>query len=424
MQARIVGRVLSVFTLFVVITAISTPSHALPAFARQTGKACNTCHFQHYPSLNAYGREFKAGGYIDIGKEGQIKGRDLSLPETLNASIFFKARYQKSNGKDLTTGGSEDKTIASGELQFPDEFALLIGGRASENVGFLLEANLIATPTVAGFKVPFNFELGEMKVDVIPYTTDSLGASYGFELLNTGAVRNVRIMEHRSEISAQQYIGTDGAASGIAFVLWDPSFYINYSRWSPNHAATAQGNYGATPSSNYVRAVWTPSAWDWDFGIGAQYWSGSSQVGGAAVPNVTRYDTKASAFDVQAQGAVGGFPLGVYVTHAVAKASSAAQVNWFNTATTGNEKATAIAAELGVLPGKLMLMLAYRDATTAATTNNGDDATTFGAAYHVAQNLQLQLQYSKRGKAGNVGRYAGSKTPGDTQTTLMLSGAF
>ena len=426
MQARNITRILSAVSLFIIVATASAPSQAVPAFARQTGKACNTCHFQHFPILNAYGREFKAAGYVDMGKEGTVKGRNLSIPDTLNASIFFKVRYQKSNGKDL----NNDKTTASGELQFPDEFALLIGGRVAENVGFMLETQLVESgnPNVGGFKMPFMYEIGETKIGAIPFTTDGLGAPYGFEVLSTGAVRNIRIAEHRAETSAQQYVGLDGSASGLAFVLWDPRFFVNLSKWSPNHAATAKGNFGATPNSNYARAAFTPSMWDWDFGIGAQYWGGASNVSTGSVP--TRYETKATAFDAQAQGVVGGMPLGIYLTHAKASGSSATGTeNWFNQratagVATGNVKASVIAAELGVLPGTLTIMAAYRDAENGATTNNKDKATTLGLAYQYAQNLQLQLQYSERDKAGNVGRYDGSKTPGDKLTTLMLTGAF
>jgi hypothetical protein len=42
----------------------SSPVRALPAFARQTGLACTSCHTA-YPQLNAFGREFKLSGYTE-----------------------------------------------------------------------------------------------------------------------------------------------------------------------------------------------------------------------------------------------------------------------------------------------------------------------------------------------------------------------
>jgi len=34
----------------------TTSSYAFPAFSRQTGLACSSCHFQKYPALTPFGR--------------------------------------------------------------------------------------------------------------------------------------------------------------------------------------------------------------------------------------------------------------------------------------------------------------------------------------------------------------------------------
>src|SRR3989304_2772112 len=59
-------------------------AQAVPAFARQTGMACNACHFQHYPALNAFGRAFKQEAYTLKGKQETIEDENLSLPVDLN----------------------------------------------------------------------------------------------------------------------------------------------------------------------------------------------------------------------------------------------------------------------------------------------------------------------------------------------------
>ncbi|MBI5891986.1 MAG: hypothetical protein HZB47_15170 [Nitrosomonadales bacterium] len=390
-----------------VATAFAPEASAVPAFARQQGKACSTCHFQHYPALNDYGRSFKAAGYTEMGKQGTIKGEGLSLPEVLNSSLFFKFRYVDTNGTDA----SGVPTAASGQWQIPDEFALLMGGRVSENAGFLLEAQLIdnTAPVLAGFKMPIMFPVGEgeMKVGAVPFSTDGLGASYGFELLNTGAVRNVRVSENRNETSAQQYIGTAQGAQGVAFVVADPMFFVNVSRYA-NGSATDQ-----KMSLTYLRAAVTPTIGEWDMGFGVQSWSGNQADSTGLAGN----DFKATAIDAQAQGAVGGMPLGLYFTYATAP-KSGATANTFNTGTNADKKATTITAELGVLPGTATVLVGYRNADTGAATNAKDNAVTLGGTYQFAQNIQLQLTYSKRDKNGTTGRYAGG---GDTQTLFMLS---
>lgn len=414
----------AILSLAGLLTALAfvPEASAMPSFARQTGKACTTCHFQHYPTLNAYGQDFKAGGFTDTGKQGMLKGKDLSIPEVLNLSAFTKVRYLKDNGTDI----AGQPTRASGEWNVPDELALLSGGRIAENVGYLLEMQLAnaAGATVAGFKIPFMFKAGGTKLGVIPYTTDTLGAAYGFELLATGAVRNNKVMESRAESSAQQYILTDGPAMGVALVAANPLFFANFSKWSPNHGASANGNVSRSPTSNYLRAAFTPTLGDWELAAGFQSWSGTSNQGGAVF--TTAVQTKAFSIDAQAHGTIGNMPLGVYFANASAPGTTVAPgtaANLFN-ANPNASKATTLTGELGIIPNKLTLMLSQRNANTGAALNATDNATTFGIRYAYSQNIGLQLEHSTRSKAGGVGRYTGSLTPGDARTILMLSAGF
>lgn len=462
MLPRII-RSMSLIAAFAVAAIVATPSQAMPAFARQTGKACSTCHFQHFPILNEYGQDFKAGGYVDMGKQPVIKANDLSLPSIFNASLYTKIRYQKSNGKDGNDfNGNPVKTTHSGELQFPDEFALLFGGRVTENMGFMIENQFAGGGTgfLAGFKLPTMYKLGEttMKAGVVPFLTDGLGASYGFELLSTGVVRNIRASEHRSETSAHQYVffnatgptdsggatdpvtnaavrATAGAASGLAFALWDPKFHFAYTQWTPHHLAEAGSNVGSL-KSGLVRAVWTPTFGDWALGVGLQVYTGSNMRFNDGGGTIRYVDTKGSGVDVQAHGLVVGLPLGIYLTHARAPGTRAGAtaaagdpVNLFN-ANPNARKATALTAELGVLPNKATVLLSFRDADTGAAANSNDDAWTIGATYQMAQNVQLQLVHSTRSTGANgVGRYganlpAQGTTGGKAMTTFMLSAGF
>ncbi|MDP2690518.1 MAG: hypothetical protein Q8P48_10475, partial [Deltaproteobacteria bacterium] len=252
---------LSVVAVFLLTLAFYAPreASAVPAFARQTGMACNTCHFQHYPSLNAFGRTFKAGGYTMIGGQSMIEGDMLSIPSVLNASLVTKIRYQKRNGDNNDPGAldvvgppavdnSGLRALNKGEVQFPDEAALLIGGRAGEHFGFLLEAALQGGDSFTSFKAPVVFDVQDTKLSVIPFTTDALGVAYGLELLNTGALRSQRPIEHRTEMSAQQYIGTATAATGLTFAAVRDIGFVNYTAWYDSHDSNAVG-----PVLHYVR---------------------------------------------------------------------------------------------------------------------------------------------------------------------------
>jgi hypothetical protein len=407
--------------LFVSLLYVPREAPAVPAFARQTGMACNTCHFQHFPALNAFGRAFKAGGYTMIGGESMVEGDLLSLPSTLNATLVTKIRYQNRNGTD--TYPLDVASLNGGELQFPDEGAILIGGRAGEHIGFLLEAQLADpdAPAFASFKLPVVYDIYDTKVSVIPFSTDAGGASYGFELLNTGALRMHRILEHRGDTSAQQYIGTAEAATGFALVGYQSLWYVNYSPWMPVAGTTQAG-----PFLHYARAAVTPTISGWDVGAGVQWWGGTTKYFDDTV--TVRESASAFALDAQAQGAVMDYPVGVYLTYANASASdftntsSEYRGNVFNQSTYADESAWTILAEAGVLPNRLTVAAGYRAGMDGDPDNDGaesDNATTIAGVYNLAQNFQLQLNHTF---------YSGDEKPsdgeGDQLTTLMLFAAF
>ena len=389
--------------------AFAPNASAIPGYSRQTGMACSGCHFQSFPALNDTGRAFKASGYTMIGGQQKIEGSEgLSLPGNLNAGVVTKIRYQKSNG--TATGDGDPTSTNDGQLQFPDELLLMVGGRVSENIGVQLELDLAGgTPIAANFKMPFMFEVGGVSAGVIPFTTAGQGVAYGFELLNTGAVRGARIMEARKSFSAQQYINTGSDAQGVAIVASNSMYFANISKWSPRKFGDATGS----PTANYFRLAMTPRVGDWDVGAGVQSWSGRASNASSAV-----VETKAYAIDAQAQGEYSAMPVGVYFTHANASAI-AGGANLFNSAANART-ATTIAGQLGVLPGKATLLMAYRKGDNGKATGNGDNAIMLGGTYQIVQNVQLQLNHEMY--SGSA--YDGSPANGKQLTTLMLFAAF
>ncbi|MDD2916053.1 MAG: hypothetical protein PHP70_12115 [Gallionella sp.] len=405
-------------------TAFAPEASAIPSFARQTGMACNACHQQHYPILNGFGQAFKAGGYTMMGAQEKVEGEHLSIPGTLNASMLLKARYVN----DDTAGaaaGTGVSTTGNGQWQIPDEFSLFFGGRVAENIGFMFEGNTTGAMLVAGFKMPIVFDLGAAKLLAIPYLTDALGASYGFEQASTGAVRGVRWAEHRSDISAQQYVGTSGAATGLAFVALNDIGYINFSKWTPAPHLANPGAGGSTNNlkSNYLRIAATPTVGDWNMHIGAQIWSG----GDAAIAL-----TRANALDFQAHGQVGGKDLGVYATWADVGASNTTLAgSWGAVA---NRSAWTIGADYSVIPHVLHLGAAYRNgddgtvltaANIAAGRGNNDNSVTLMAVYDLTQNVALHLNHSERsGNRYNPAAVGGAGRTGKQETTFLLEAAW
>jgi len=422
------------FVAAIMTFAFSSESEAVPAFARQVGVSCTTCHFQHFPALNAFGRAFKGSGYTMIGSQGTIEDKGLSLPVVLNASLVTKLRIQKTSGEDTKTGTNVD---GIGEFNFPDEAALLIGGRATEHLGFLLEMQMLDpdAPAFATFKMPISFSAGDGHLAVIPYVTDSLGAAIGFEVLNTGAVRNARTSEERTAVSAQQYIGTATPAQGFAFVYYTDLFHVNASLWGP----AGPGNASIKTLSNYLRVAATPQVAGWDLGFGGQLWAGTTELGDAKSAHTfdptdevydptapattnTKLDTKAMALDFQAQGMAGSMPIGVYLTYGSADGTSTGSTpNRFNS-NPNARTATALAVELGVLPNWSTVSLAYRMGDNGKATASTDNAVTIGATYQIVQNVQVQLTHMML--SGSANEDTSTTKANKSRTTLMLFSAF
>lgn len=398
--------------------ALSAPQEgsATPVFARQTNQSCAACHFQRFPLLNAYGRTFKANGYTQVGKQGTIEDSNLSTPVILNAGLVSKFRYQKTNG-------TADTELNSGQFQIPDEAFLSIGGKVSKNIGFQAEIGLLKTEAVEGqkgdvglngIKIPFVFPATkDITLSAIPFYTDAQGPAFGFELLNTGALRFSRAFEHRGETSAQQYLGTDGKTTGLALVAYHKYGYVSYTPYLTDDASTfSSGQY-----LSYIRGVITPEkVGNWDLAAGVQIWTGNSKTGTESAPLTTHAD--AWSLDAQAQGKVGNLPLGIYASYGNAEKSTATVTNAYNGSSFANKSAFTVAAELGVIPSRLSVGVGYRNANKGNVSNDAENAVTLGANYQIAKNMVLQVNHSF---------YSGdliTDANGDNKTTVMLYSAF
>ena len=402
--------------------AFAPEASALPAFARQTGMACQACHAQHFPVLNGFGRAFKAAGYTMMGAQGKIEGEHLSIPDTLNAAILAKVRYQKSNGAARKVLGTDPNGTNDGQLQFGDEFSLFFGGRVAENIGFLFEGNTVNVggSLLAGFKLPVMFDMGGAKLGLTPFTTDALGPMYGYELSSGGVMRANRWAEHRRETSAIQYNadqGVDaGAATGFALTAQNDMGFINITKYAPSFGMGANGAavLSYDMKSTYVRIAATPTIGDWATVMGAGSVSGTSGTGALAAL-VT--DTKETFFDLQAQGEVAGKELGVYFQHASAPAT--VNGNAYNGGV-NTRKAWTLGADYSVIPHILSIGAAYRNAKNGGAIGaDGDNAITVTAVYDLVQNVAVHMNHSRY--SGSARNAVGATT---NLTTFMLEAAW
>ncbi len=407
--------------VFLFAMAVYSPreASAVPAFARQTGFACSTCHYQHFPELNAFGREFKAGGFTMVGGQSLIEGDVLSLPSVLNASLLVKAQYNSTwgnNGEAGTSGAGvtgKPTELDHGTWDFPTDDSLFIGGRAGEHVGFFTEIGLgggsAGGAALSTIKIPFTFTAYDTKLDIIPFSATA-GPSWSFEVLNTGIVETHTALLHKPEAFAANYIGASQDATGVAFVAYKPWGYVNYALWSHEQGDFFGGTHRHIASPlHYIRLAATPSVAGWDLGAGFAGWFGTEKRGPLDCSTPTSSSgigctdhADAWAIDAQAQGSVMDFPVGIYTSYASAGSTSVADSgsgnsNIFNSGAK-DKTAFTILGEVGVIPNKLAASAAYRFGHNGDPfrigENTTDNATTLALIYTPMLNLQFGLEHS------------------------------
>ena len=429
-----------------VATAFAPEASAVPAFARQTGMACNACHFQHFPLLNAFGRAFKSSGFTMMGAQGKVEGEHLSIPSQLNMNVLATAGYENLSNSGLATATSNSSILTpngGGEL------SLFFGGRISEFAGFLSElAFPDNAPATSAAKLMMLWDVGSnTRAGVVLMSNQD--ASYSFELLNTGAHSAHRLMGrrgpnvglmgqklHSSVPSAHEYLGML-TANGVSAVVVNPTVgFINIGKYT-NTPVLGGASQTDTMNTTYLRGAFMFEAGGWDAAVGIQNYSGKDATDRGTTA-AAALDTRQTVIDGQMQGEAGGMPLGVYASFGTAPTSTNGNV--FNGGSSNttilNPLATSrrsfnIAAELGVIPHKATLQLALRSARngTGAAFNavgqgDTDNAIMIGGTYELAQNMELSLTHTtNNGSAWNT-PIAGTEPVGKHGTTLLLETLF
>lgn len=443
------------------VIALAQEVSATPLFSRQAGITCSACHFQHFPMLNGFGRAFKSAGYTMIGSQEKVPGEGLSIPTTLNMAVVTTTGYEKSN---MAEGAYPVRSTGNGVTYLPGsggELSLFFGGRISKIAGFIGELAVgdVGDGGHSSAKMPIDISNmftplpTSLRISIVPFATDSLGASYGFETLNTGAnvvhqmVSTYGInASHSGAFSAQQYIGTDGPAKGVALVASHPKGFINITRFDRTGIT---GGQQASMGSLYMRVVGFMKWGHWDAAAGLQMWNGKSAVGNPnavttpTTPLVTA-ETNAKAIDGQLQGSLGETPVGFYASYATAPAIGASNGmlgNAFNTfytqdvpaaptkgiISTGHTTKTSfnVSTEIGVIPDKATIGAGIRIGKSG--DGKTDNAIMLMGTYKVTNNMLASLTVTSA--SGNYWYSNATNTGtidliGNTTYTVNLFTAF
>jgi hypothetical protein len=123
-------------------------AQAIPPFARKYATSCQTCHVI-IPKLNSFGEAFRLNGYkIAEADAALVKEEPVALGAPAYKEMFPDAMWPSSIpglppiGLRVTSSimRTHDETIRRrSDLVFPEEVALLAGGRFDEHFGALTE---------------------------------------------------------------------------------------------------------------------------------------------------------------------------------------------------------------------------------------------------------------------------------------------
>jgi len=317
----------SAFAL-VAVSAISlapTTASAIPAFARQTGAACLSCHFQEVPALKAFGRAFKMGSFTDVGDQALVEDDNLSIPAVLNASMVVRGDVVH------TSGGTANSTTV---YDIPADTNFLVAGRIGSNTGAFVEFGGGTGDTGAGFnnfQLMNSWDVGGFKVG-LGFADDSFGGSSVLEVSNVFGQHSGGVGDLGGNVGAINNSGFTNSMTSIGAWIGNDLGYVQFALITPGGAAgwtvngAADGGINTTAGAvdvgfklaKLVRAVATLDVGGWDTLVGFGVVSG--KVGKTTGTTAAFTPEMNMVFvDGQIQGDVGDMSLGVYVDYAHAK---------------------------------------------------------------------------------------------------------
>jgi hypothetical protein len=130
------------FSALLLFCASTTPSVAVPSFARQTGMACAACHTV-FPELTPFGREFKLNGYV-LDNIKQVTGINTDSRQTLALnsippiSVMVQVSYTHT-GTALPDSALPAALAKDGEVLFPDQLSLFYAGKIADELGAFVQ---------------------------------------------------------------------------------------------------------------------------------------------------------------------------------------------------------------------------------------------------------------------------------------------
>ena len=292
-----------------------TTAKAIPAFARQTGAACLSCHFQTFPSLKPFGRAFKMGSFTDVGDQALIEDDNLSIPVVLNATFNIAANYN-----NTSASGQQSK----GTFQIPKQTVLMVAGRLGSNTGafagFMGGMKGNGGSGVRAWQFLNSFDVGSVKIGVSAASTPFGGG--GLLALSNVYGQHADVLGG-GDVDAIDAVGYSNPTTAIGTWVGNQDGFIQVALIAPSQATGGTTNVGLS-LGKLIRADEMLTIGGWDTVVGFGLVSGSAGKGNTA-QNTTGYRVPMNLqfIDAQAQGQIGDMNVGIYADWAHAKGKTA-----------------------------------------------------------------------------------------------------
>ncbi len=385
------------------VSVVPTTAEAVPAFARQTGAACLNCHFQVIPRLAAMGREFRANAFVDASID-MIEDDHLSLPATFGASVLFKARMGSNDNNNNWDSGN------SNAFQYPDEAALLMGGRLGEHTGALAE--WAGGPL--SYKVVQIFEAGDGVVGAVLASTDALGAAYAFNDPSNALVRNIRGSQFRPGFLKNSSVQT--GVSGYGAYYSTDMLHVGVAQFVRNYDANPSGPEGNAAMQLGQGLIYFSAAWKGDlagFDTVASLYSVSGtqthRLDGDPANAPEDYSETTTGVALQMQGEIGDSLAGLY---AVVQFAGEQKDN--AGAVTADLTGFNLLGTYSLNPSSLV-KVGYSNTTDGAgATDVSNNTVVVGFIYDLVQNFSLDFEYNS----------TSGDSPSNTSSTLLFEYVF
>jgi len=390
----------------VAVSAVSiapTTSEAIPAFARQTGAACLSCHFQTFPAVNSFGRAFKMGAFTDVGEQALIEDDNLSLPSVLNSTFVLRAQY---SNQSVTNGASTTN------WNIPADTVLLMAGRVGSNTGAFIEFNGAA----ANWQMMNSFDFDSFKGGVNIQNT-GFGPTAAIEISNVygqhGGKLNGKALSAVNSIVGGAFSIGGGQTTSVAGWIGNESFLVQ---------AAGVAMVDATTVSNASFVPMLTGHYIMDMGaaelmIGGGILAGEQRAAGALASGS---GVDAKWIDFQVQGEMGDMSYGVYGDWATSKAKSTNALVASNfLAGGGNQDLDGYSLRIELEPVH-QLMVGFGVGQVKLTNNGlpGESkvtSTQIAVTYEVYQNMEINT-FFKSDRTTDTGVFA---APSTTTKTLF-----